>query len=78
MPDSHPPDRPSRMKIVSIRMSEDTWEAIQAESVRAGISASEFIREAAMVRLGFRWGRRDDLDALTQRLRELGVLHNDY
>jgi hypothetical protein len=78
MPDSPPPDRPSRMKIVSIRMSEDAWEAIQAESVRAGISASEFIREAAMVRLGFRWGRRDDLDALTQRLRELGVLRNDY
>jgi hypothetical protein len=66
------------MKIVSIRMSEDIWEAIQAESLRAGISASEFIREAAMVRLGFRWGRRDDLDGLTQQLRDLGVIRNDY
>jgi hypothetical protein len=78
MPDSRPPDQPSRMKIVSIRMSEDTWEAIQAESLRAGISASEFIREAAMVRLGFRWGRRDDLDTLTERLRELGVIRHEY
>jgi hypothetical protein len=31
-----------------------------------------------MVRLGFRWGRRDDLDAFTERLRDLGVIRNDY
>lgn len=65
------------MKIVSIRMSEDIWEAIQAESMRGGISASEFIREAAIIRLAYQWGARNDDDELSARLRVLGVLPKD-
>jgi hypothetical protein len=66
------------MKIVSIRMSEDTWEQVQAEALRSGISASEFIRESALVRLGWRWAMRADDDAITKRLRDLGVMNDDF
>ena len=66
------------MKIVSIRMSEDTWEAIQAESVRAGISASEFIREASLFRLGWRWAHRSNNDEILKRLRAIGALRKDF
>jgi mobilization protein NikA len=69
---------PARMKIVSIRMSEDTWEEIQNESLRAGISASEFIREATIYRLGYRWAGRMNDTEMTERLRRLGVLTEDY
>jgi mobilization protein NikA len=61
------------MKIVSIRMADSTWDAIQTEALRAGISASEFIREAAVWRIGYRYATRMDDDALAERLRALGL-----
>jgi hypothetical protein len=69
---------PPRMKIVSIRMSEDTWESIQEEALRAGISASEFIREAAILRLGYRWARRIDTDSIAREMQRIGVLPPDF
>jgi hypothetical protein len=71
-----PDDRP-RMKIVSIRMSEDIWEAVQDEALRAGISASEFIREAAIIRMAYRWGARGGDDDVIARLRALGVVGDE-
>jgi Ribbon-helix-helix protein, copG family len=62
-----------RMKIVSIRMSEGVWEALQDEAARCGVSASEFIREAAVFRLGYLWASRMDNDGIAQRMDELGL-----
>jgi hypothetical protein len=76
MPTRRDDSRP-RMKIVSIRMSEDIWEAVQDEAIRAGVSASEFIREAAIIRMAYRWGTRDGDDEIIARLRALGVMAND-
>jgi hypothetical protein len=66
------------MKIVSIRMAEETWEAIQDEATAMGISASEFVREAAIFRLGYRWGGREELDVVIERLRDAGMLDRGY
>ena len=76
MPDRPDENRP-RMKIVSIRMSEDIWEAIQDEGFRAGVSASEFIREAAIIRMAYRWGARGGDDEIIARLRALGVVGDE-
>jgi hypothetical protein len=65
------------MKIVSIRMSEDIWEAIQDEGFRLGVSASEFIREAALIRMAYRWGARGGDDEIIARLRKLGLASDD-
>lgn len=67
-----------RMKIVSLRMSEDTWESIQTEAMHAGISASEFIREAAILRLGYRWAARIDDDEIAVRMRALGIMRSEF
>jgi hypothetical protein len=66
------------MRIVSIRMADESWEAIQAEALNMGISASEFMREAALVRLGYRWARREPEDEMIERLRRLGIFPADY
>jgi hypothetical protein len=72
-------ERPSTgMKLVSMRMSEDTWAAIQHESEIAGVSASEFIREAAIFRLAYRWAQRADDDEIARQLRKLGAMPPDY
>ena len=75
MPEQTNEDRPSPgMKLVSLRMSEDAWEYVQREARAAGVSASEFIREATYLRLGYRWARRFDDDEVMVRLKKLGVL----
>lgn len=48
------------MKIVSVRMSEELWELLQDEALRAGTSASEFVRSACLVAVVYRQTRRGD------------------
>lgn len=66
------------MKLVSLRMSEASWEAIQDEARLIGVSASEFMRESAFFRLGYRWAQRMDDDQLADRLRAIGALTDHY
>ena len=40
------------MKITTVRFSETLYAAIEAQAQAEGISASQFIREAAILRLG--------------------------
>lgn len=47
------------LRPVTIRLSEGVWEAVQVEAQHLGISAAEFIREAAMARAAFTYARRD-------------------
>jgi mobilization protein NikA len=48
------------MKVTTVRFSEDLWEAIAAEAERAGVSASQFIREAALARAAGAAGARGE------------------
>lgn len=73
-----PDDKAPGMKLVSLRISEDAWAEIQAEAKLAGVSASEFIREAAWFRLGYRWAKRADDDEVAARLRRIGALRGPY
>jgi len=49
------------MKVTTVRFSEDLWDAIVSEAERAGVSASQFIREAALARAAAAAGARGDL-----------------
>ncbi len=46
-----------------MRISDDLWQLLEAESGRQGISVAQFLRDAALLRLGQIAGRRDDEDA---------------
>jgi hypothetical protein len=49
------------MKVTTVRFSEDLWEAIGVEAERAGVSASQFIREAALARAAAAAGSRGEV-----------------
>lgn len=59
------------MKLTTIRMSQKTWEAVQEEAEMLGVSATEFIREATIFRLGYRWAQRMDDDHIVERMRAI-------
>lgn len=47
-------------RIQSIRFSELMWQDIQEEAEREGVSASQYVREAAYARVWFQRARRGD------------------
>ena len=49
-----------RMKVTTVRFGEDLWAAIAAEAEQAGVSASQFIREAALARAAASAGTRGE------------------
>jgi hypothetical protein len=49
------------MKVTTVRFSQDLWDVIAMEAALAGISASEFIREAARARAAAAAGARGDM-----------------
>src|SRR3954465_1777650 len=51
------------MRATTVRFSEDLWELLEAEASQQGISAAQFVRDAAMMRLGTPSGRRGDTSA---------------
>lgn len=51
------------MRATTVRFSEDLWELLEAEASHQGISAAQFVRDAAIMRLGILSGRRGDVDA---------------
>lgn len=52
------------MKVTTVRFSEDLWATIQAEAEVAGVSASQFIREAALARAAAAAGARREVAGL--------------
>ncbi len=38
------------MKVTTVRFGADLWQLVEAEAARAGVSASQYIREAALAR----------------------------
>ena len=51
------------MRATTVRFGEDLWAMLEAESRRAGVSAAQFVREAAIIRLAALAGRRGDAEA---------------
>ena len=45
------------MKVTTIRFSERLWAQLEEEARAEGISASQFVREAAVMRLAFNHGK---------------------
>jgi hypothetical protein len=60
------------MRATTVRFSEDLWELLEAEAVTQNISAAQFVRDSAIMRLGVLSGRRGDRDA-TLTLEELAA-----
>jgi hypothetical protein len=51
------------MRATTVRFSEDLWELLEAEAATQSISAAQFVRDSAIMRLGVLSGRRGDRDA---------------
>lgn len=51
------------MRATTVRFSEDLWDLLEAEATTQRISAAQFVRDAAIMRLGILSGRRGDREA---------------
>lgn len=49
--------RDGRMHQTTVRFGPDLWEALEAECSRLGVSAAQYVREAALARLAFTAGQ---------------------
>lgn len=54
--------RDGRLHQTTVRFSPDLWEALEAECSRLGMSAAQYLREAALARLAYTAGQRGDRD----------------
>src|SRR3954464_11009465 len=62
------------MKVTTVRFSEDLWAAVATEAERSGVSASQFIREAALARAAAAAGSRGEaiFDSYSSAMDEIG------
>jgi hypothetical protein len=60
------------MHQTTVRFGRDLWEALEKEAAMAGVSVAQFIREAAVARLGYAAAPRGD-----QRPRRLQSVDQD-
>ena len=52
--------RDGRMHQTTVRFGADLWEALEVECGRLGVSAAQYLREAALARLAYTAGQRGD------------------
>jgi hypothetical protein len=65
------------MRATTVRFGDDLWELLEAEAATQGISAAQFVRDSAIMRLGILSGRRGDQEAtLTLQHVANGALHS--
>jgi hypothetical protein len=55
-----PSSRTNRMKVTTVRFGADLWALLEVEAAHAGVSVSQYIREAALARAAFAAGARAD------------------
>jgi hypothetical protein len=48
------------MKVTTVRFSERMWETLEEEARKEGVSVAQFVREAAVMRLGYLLGSRGE------------------
>src|SRR3954470_5654471 len=51
------------MRATTVRFGDDLWEVLESEAATQRISAAQFVRDSAIMRLGILSGRRGDRDA---------------
>src|ERR687894_716502 len=51
------------MRATTVRFSEDLWLMLEREAANSGVSAAQFVREAAILRLAMLAGMRGDEEA---------------
>jgi len=61
------------MHQTTVRFSPDLWSSLESECRRLGISAAQYLREAAVARLAFTAGNRGDI-AYETAYSEIGVV----
>ena len=61
------------MKVTTVRFGDDLWTAISSEAERAGVSASQFIREAALARAAAAAGARGEVLFDSAAIREAAI-----
>jgi hypothetical protein len=54
--------RDGKMHQTTVRFGPDLWEQLEIECSRLGVSAAQFLREAAVARLAYTAGRRGETD----------------
>lgn len=65
------------MRATTVRFGDDLWDLLEAEAATQGISAAQFVRDSAIMRLGILSGRRGDEEAtLTLQHVAAGALHS--
>ena len=50
------------MRATTVRFSEALWTLVEQEAVRDGVSAAQYVRDAAVLRTAYAMGRRGDAD----------------
>jgi hypothetical protein len=50
------------MRATTVRFSEDLWSLVEHEASAEGVSAAQFVRDAAVMRAAYLMGRRGDTD----------------
>jgi predicted DNA-binding protein len=53
---------PRKMHQTTVRFGSELWETLERECEKLGVSAAQYIREAALTRLVYAAGRRGDDD----------------
>jgi len=63
------------LKAATIRVTQDLWSLLEEEAARQEISVSQFVRDAALLRVGYLAGARGDDDGLI-KIGQLAVQSN--
>jgi predicted DNA-binding protein len=58
---------PTQMRVTTIRFGRTAWERIQAAAHNEGVSASQYVREAALMRAFLQDYRRGEQSAVTAK-----------
>jgi hypothetical protein len=54
---------PRKMRQTTLRFGEELWRSLEVEAERDGVSVAQYVRDAAVGRLAYEAGRRDELNA---------------
>ena len=65
------------MKVTTVRFGRDLWTLLEREAEQAGVSVSQYVREAALARAAASAGTRGEIpfDALASSAREVAGVH---
>jgi hypothetical protein len=60
-----------KMHQTTVRFGGDLWGALEVEAKRLGVSVAQYVRDAALRRLSYEAGRRDEIRGARERAADL-------